>query len=151
MATTLQALLADPAAAGLYRLASRRRTAALREEIERAGLRCAVLDGAAIADKASFLRACADALAFPAYFGHNWDALEECLTDLSWLSPAPAGGSVLLYTQAAPFIRQAPADWATARAILEAAVAHWRGTATPLSVLLRGTAGLAPDLPELRA
>ena len=151
MATTLQALLTDPAATGLYRLASRKRTAVLRAEIERAGLRCAVLDGTAIADKASFLRACADALAFPAYFGHNWDAFEECLTDLSWLSPAPAGGVILLYTQAAPFIRRAPADWATARAILEAAVAHWRGTATPLSVLLRGTAALVPDLPELCA
>lgn len=35
--------------------------------------------------KADLLRALSKGLEFPSYFGWNWDALEECLRDLSWL------------------------------------------------------------------
>jgi hypothetical protein len=39
----------------------------------------------------------AKALAFPEWFGRNWDALEDCLTDLSW---SPAAGYVLIFENA---------------------------------------------------
>ncbi|WP_038011761.1 barstar family protein [Thauera sp. 63] len=45
-------------------------------------------------DKAGLLRRFAEAFRFPDWFGHNWDALADCLTDLSWL-PAPAYRVVL--------------------------------------------------------
>jgi len=35
-------------------------------------------------DKEALLARIAAALDFPAWFGGNWDALEDCLTDLSW-------------------------------------------------------------------
>ena len=42
----------------------------------------AVVDGAEIPDKESLLKALAAALKVPAYFGHNWDALLDCLRSL---------------------------------------------------------------------
>ena len=35
--------------------------------------------------KQDLLRTLASEVKFPPYFGYNWDALEECLGDLSWL------------------------------------------------------------------
>jgi hypothetical protein len=40
---------------------------------------------AQLRSKAELLDRLASGLRFPSYFGHNWDALEECLGDLSWL------------------------------------------------------------------
>jgi len=38
-----------------------------------------------IENKAELLAHLARAVPLPDYFGQNWDALEECLTDLGWL------------------------------------------------------------------
>jgi Barstar (barnase inhibitor) len=46
---------------------------------------------------AALLDAVAAALGFPAYFGRNWDALDECLRDLG----GPGGGGVVLAVEGA--------------------------------------------------
>ncbi len=40
---------------------------------------------AKLADKQAVLAWYAEALRFPSYFGENWDAFSDCLTDLSWI------------------------------------------------------------------
>ncbi|GAB4191411.1 MAG: hypothetical protein OHK0022_05120 [Roseiflexaceae bacterium] len=141
----IDALVAGEPPPGLYRFASRAQPDNLAQELAERGWRCFWLDGGKIDDKASFLRACAEAMQFPDYFGRNWDALEECLTDLSWVQ---AEGYVLLYDQVARFVAAEPDQWSTAREILDGAVASWGRAGTPLYVLLRGTAGRLPDLPR---
>lgn len=44
--------------------------------------------------KDAMLNALATSLRFPEWFGGNWDALEDCVTDLSW---QVADGYVLLF------------------------------------------------------
>jgi len=40
-------------------------------------------------DKESLLDSISKTLEFPEWFGGNWDALEDCLSDLSWRPPGP--------------------------------------------------------------
>ncbi|OYY95731.1 MAG: hypothetical protein B7Y41_00055 [Hydrogenophilales bacterium 28-61-23] len=65
-------ILAQPALNGVYRLTS-----------TFAGS-MPVLDGRALTDRRDLLGAIGRALDFPDYYGANWDALDECLRDLSW-------------------------------------------------------------------
>jgi RNAse (barnase) inhibitor barstar len=64
----------------------------------------------------------ARALKFPDYFGHNWDALEECLADLEWL---PARGYVLLLTEAELILSEDEEDYATLLEVLSDAGEAW--------------------------
>jgi len=67
------------------------------------------------ADKPALMRNIAAALDFPDWFGANWDALEDCLSDL------PEKGYVLLFDGAKPgdelgvlidVLRSGAASWA---------------------------------------
>jgi RNAse (barnase) inhibitor barstar len=55
--------------------------------------------------KADLFNFLAREIPLPDYFGHNWDALEECLGDLSWLDDK----KILLVHRKIP-LEKAPAD-----------------------------------------
>lgn len=82
--------LSDSTRSGVYRAAHARDIEAATRGSPLAVVRIAL---AGAADKDEILRRIAAALAFPEWFGGNWDALEDCLGDLSWM---PAVGHVLL-------------------------------------------------------
>jgi RNAse (barnase) inhibitor barstar len=127
-------------APGFYRLQSRARPEWLAALAGRNGWRYVYLDGARIASKAEFMAAVAQAMQFPGYFGRNWDALEDSLRDLAWL-PARSG-YLVLYDAAGKFARQQPDEFAVALDVLRSAVDFWRGTPTPMTVLVRGAGRL---------
>lgn len=66
--------------------------------VEEAGYRAELPAG--ITSKAALLDALAVNLRFPEYFGRNWDALWECICDLSWLPP----GDVILSHRDLPLV-----------------------------------------------
>jgi hypothetical protein len=95
----------------------------IREAAAQAGIAVFCLDLSDITGKAGFLNAAAKSLRFPHHFGSNWDAFEDCLTDLSWLD---AKGYVLLFQKLENFACNAPAELAMACNILRDAAAHWK-------------------------
>ena len=92
------------------------------------------ISGASLIGKSAMLDALADALAFPDYFGFNWDALEECLVDLSWREGAVA----LLVDDAATPEKKAPEDWGILLDILADAARYWQAEGRPFAVFLQG-------------
>jgi len=103
--------------------------------LKQQGIQIFYLDGREACDKPSFLSKIATVMKFPDYFGHNWDALDECITDLDW---CPAERYVLIYDQSEIFSKAAPTEWETAYDIFRSAVAYWQETDTPMDILFIG-------------
>lgn len=56
----------------------------------------AVVDGRACQTRAAFFEEVARVLKFPSYFGHNWDALVDCLRDVRAVALVVAHAEELL-------------------------------------------------------
>lgn len=122
--------LKDPARSGVYRAA---RADEIVEATRDSGLQVARIAGS---DKMSLLENIAKALAFPDWFGRNWDALEDCLTDLSWNE---AAGYVLIFEDARNDVMTD---------ILASAAEFWRGRGKPFFAVFIDPARKMP-LPDL--
>ncbi|MFD0271853.1 barstar family protein [Streptomyces sp. NPDC127106] len=92
------------------------------------------LDG--VRTRARLMDACAEAFGLPEWFGRNWDALADCLRDLSWLPAAP--GRLVAVTGWRELEQARPEDWDVLQEVLEEASAHWREVAggPPLEVVV---------------
>jgi hypothetical protein len=124
--------LSDPTRAGVYR-------ARRAEDILEATRGCP-LDVVHVFAATEPIQALAKGLAFPEWFGGNWDALEDSLSDLSW---RPAKGHVLVLEGLAP-----GDDAGILVDVLRAAAEHWSARRVPFfAVLIDPERKL--DLPDL--
>lgn len=127
----------EPSAArfegGLY--AVPRSTRAIKELAAARGYAWIDLDLTGARNKSAFLECCRSALGLPEHFGANWDALNDCIQDLSW---RPAQGYVLALSHGAEFVRNSPEEHATALEIMADAAEYWSAHGKPFVVLLDG-------------
>ncbi|MEO5692961.1 MAG: barstar family protein [Usitatibacter sp.] len=109
---------------------------ALQKAAKGAGFACFHIEGKNINRKEQLMNAAATALHFPKHFGNNWDALEECLTDLEWVE---ADGYVIYYDHIDGLLETHPDQFETLVEILRDSVASWKEDGEPMVVLLYGT------------
>ena len=135
--------LQDAKRSGVYRVA---RADEVLDAARGSGLRvtCVSLTGAS--EKTELLARVARGLEFPDWFGGNWDALEDCLTDLSWLQ---ADGHVLLFDAAQTLALD---DFGVFADVLASSAQYWAGRGRPFFVVfVQGPASLPPLMREKAA
>ncbi len=116
---------------------------------------CRVVRGRKATTEPAFFDECAAAWQFPYYFGENWDALDECLTDLEWL---PAEAYVFCVSQGVRLLEKEPSAQQQRLLLSLHRIANEWGRPTPtrpakvFHVLLQCTAEEKPSLDQrLRA
>jgi Barstar (barnase inhibitor) len=134
---------------GVYRWLSSAHPATVRRTVARHGWYCHPLDGRRIASKRALLSAVAKAADFPRWFGENWDALADCLDDLSWYRDRepPAQGHLFLYDHHEVLLAADEEAWRQAVEVFGSAAAKRPAGEPPLYLLLRGAPH--PDVPLL--
>lgn len=113
--------------------------AAVLEAVRAAGLGTVSLDLSGVGDKAAFMDRCARALDLPDWFGRNWDALADSLTDVGRSPGEP--GRLLVVSGWQEFAEAAPQEWIVAQEVFTDAVAYARERGTGLEIVLALGAG----------
>lgn len=137
-----QAIIVGQGDPGIYRWVPTITTEHLLRSVAASSGRCFYLDGARMTEPQLLMQEFAKQLEFPDYFGHNWDALEDCLTDLGWLDENLTHYVIWIDRWedcASPMLLE----------VLEQAVTLWADSSTPLYVMLSGTDAGLMSLPTL--
>jgi hypothetical protein len=123
---------------GVYRTPGE--TSELRARAAESGVQWLEADVANARDKAGLMHALGRALAVPAGFGANWDALADSTQDLGWRR---AEGYVL-HLRHADRVREALGpEWNRLLEVLRASAHAWRLRGKPFIAILDGAEDLA--------
>jgi len=143
-----EALLRDATRAGVYHLPHARQGGY--EDLIAAAEVCGYVvfrvDLARARDKQGLLEAIGRDLAFPEWYGCNWDALADCVNDLGW---RPAEGYLVLLEHCDLIHGRAAGDLVTALQIFGEAANNWREQGIALWCLVDMQADGIAWLPNL--
>ena len=139
---TEPAKLADASANGVFQLMCE--PYEIEREAKSLGLLVKRADIGHAHDKKDFLGHVSRALEFPDWFGGNWDALHDCLTDLAWL---PANGYALVLEKAKHFGAGHKQEFAESIEVLRSAAEHWKKEGKPFFAFVHGAQGWDAGLP----
>lgn len=131
----LLARLRDASRSGVYRVAQ---ADEILDAARGGELDLARIDLTGISDKEQLLVRIASALAFPRWFGRNWDALEDCLGDLAW---RVGEGHVLIIEGFTHLRARRPDDFGVLLDILASSAQYWRERGRPFIVAFVDRAG----------
>jgi len=130
--------------AGVYYLPTNRRDT-LEAAAARVHLRPILINISQATHVGALLKQLGETLNFPDWYGANFDALHDCLTDPDWM---PGKGLVLFLTGTASLHKGDPRGFATLIEVFQAAAADLNQNGTPLWILFDSPATGIPVLPE---
>lgn len=129
---------------GVYYLPSARRLA-IERAAEKERLLLLKAEMSPHASKEKVLAQLGTDLGFPIWYGANFDALFDCLTDADW---QPAKGHVLMIQGVAELRTTDPDDFTTLIEVFKAAADARKDAGSPFWILLDSPARGIPSLPE---
>ena len=118
---------------GLYSTDNVKSIRAIKKAAINNGLDYVYIDLKRVSNKESLLKAVARALHFPSYFGMNWDALNDCLKDMSW---KPAAGYVVVLDNFRSVSEHLNTEVQIVRSIFESSAEYWREKKAPFYIIL---------------
>jgi Barstar (barnase inhibitor) len=121
----------NAAAPGLYTLAQGESIATLLDLAKQSKFRVFHLEGQQVSSLDRYFKVLAELFQFPDYFGGNWDAVADCLTDLSW----EEGDRILVAYSNYQGLRGGE-DWDLVMEIWSNTIEFWRGQGVMVAVVL---------------
>jgi RNAse (barnase) inhibitor barstar len=140
----LEAILAAVDKAGVYHMPRVDKVSVL-AAAEANGFATFRVNLAAARDKEDLLSIIGTALAFPEWFGHNFDALADCLADMGW---RPAEGYLVILEHCDGVHGEAEEDFTTMLQVFEQAADEWRDQGIPFWCLVEMQADGIAWLPD---
>lgn len=119
---------------GVYWIEGRMDIPELRAACSERTVEVFIIQGSGVHDKDTFFHALGKGLRFPDYFGNNWDAAYDCLTDMQWHDCL---GMVILYEDSQTLEQSSPEEWKNAVALFKDAARYWGDQETVFIILLR--------------